>query len=310
MTITIEEGFGHPESLFLERQDPSWDWKEEAPEAEKEPKKREEAKRQKTFVRKNETPEPIDEKFDEVMNEESGIESTNPMKALLASAKAREARYDAMPDNEDDDKMKKNLSNGDDEIHLAESHTISYPSSRDFFRRAFDKIFKTVLSSADILFYVLDVRDLNGTRSQEIERQIAAADDGFKRLILILNKIDLVPSEVFKSWFIYLRRFFLTIPLRASHAAPNARTFDHKALTIKVTSKILLRALKIYANDQQFKRSIIVGIVGYLNVGKSSVINAFIFRLSGSTSTSSRTAWPVGTEAGITTALREVKLDN
>lgn len=213
------------------------------------------------------------------MNEESGIESTNPMGALLASARARAALNEVASENEDEE-MKKDGSKGGDEINLTEHHPTSYPSFHESSRRAFDKVFKTVLSFVDILLYVLDARDPNETRSQEIERQGAAADAGSKRLILILNKIDLVPPEVLKSWLTYLRR------------------------------ETLLRALKTYAHGQQLKRSITVGIVGYPNVGKSSVINALTSRLSGSASSSSRTACPVGAEAGITTALREVKLDN
>ena len=242
----------------------------------------------------------------EDMHADTSNDSTNPMSALLASARARAAEYE----NESDDHNDK--MDEDDEAEGSADTTTpnSFPTlgSQNFesSRRAFDKIFKSVLSSSDILLYVLDARNPNGTRSREIEREITAADAGSKRLILILNKIDLVPPPVLKAWLVYLRRYFPTLPLRANTSAPNARTFDHKALTVKGTSETLLRALKSYASSKQLKRSTTVGIVGYPNVGKSSVINVLTSRLSRSSSV----ACPVGAEAGVTTALREVKLDN
>jgi nuclear GTP-binding protein len=133
-----------------------------------------------------------------------------------------------------------------------------------------------------------------------------AADAGSKRLILILNKIDLVPPPVLKAWLIHLRRYFPTLPLKASNGAPNAHSFDHKQLTVKGTSETLFRALKSYAHSKQLKRSISVGVIGYPNVGKSSVINALTARLNKGSSN----ACPTGAEAGVTTALRSVKLDN
>lgn len=236
-----------------------------------------------------------------------GEESVNPMSALLASARARAAEFEDASGGEDE--MDEDASEGAPIIDSFNEFATIHNQSHEASRRAYDKIFKDVLSSADIVLYVLDARDPNGTRSQEVERQIVAAEGGSKRLILILNKIDLIPQSVLQAWLAYLRRSFPTLPLRASHSAPNARTFDHKALTQKATSETLLRALKSYANDKQLKRSVTVGIIGYPNVGKSSVINVLCSRLSGSSS-SSRSACPTGAEAGITTSLREVKLDN
>lgn len=242
---------------------------------------------------------------DEDMDEDMTNDSANPMNALLSSARARAAEYENELDEDEDEMDEDDEMEGGDNLTAANSLPTSGPQTLESSRRAFDKVFKSVLSTSDILLYVIDARDPNGTRSREIEREITAADAGSKRLILILNKIDLVPPPVLKAWLAYLRRFFPTLPLRANTSAPNARTFDHKALTVKGTSEKLLRALKAYASSKQLKRSITVGIVGYPNVGKSSVINALTSRLSRSSST----ACPVGAEAGVTTALREVKLD-
>lgn len=245
---------------------------------------------------------------DEDMDEDTPNDSSNPMSALLASAKARAVEYENEPDQYEDEMDEDDEMEGDADLTTANSPPTSSPQTFESSRRAFDKVFKSVLSTSDIVLYVLDARDPNGTRSRDLEREIIAADAGSKRLILILNKIDLVPPPVLKAWLTYLRRYFPTLPLRANKSAPNARTFDHKALTVKGTSETLLRALKSYASSKQLKRSTSVGIVGYPNVGKSSVINALTSRLGSSRSLS--TACPVGAEAGVTTALREVKLDN
>jgi nuclear GTP-binding protein len=74
---------------------------------------------------------------------------------------------------------------------------------------------------------------------------------------------------------------------------------------MKGTSETLFKALKTFAESRQLKRSVRVGIIGYPNVGKSSVINALTSRLSGRSA-----GCPTGAEAGVTTSLREVKIDN
>ncbi|RPB01093.1 P-loop containing nucleoside triphosphate hydrolase protein [Choiromyces venosus 120613-1] len=220
------------------------------------------------------------------------------MAALLASARARAAEYEA----EHGDSSGESDDDSDSEIGIPDLESKS--TRRDTSRKAFDKMFKQVIDAADVILYVLDARDPEATRSRDVERQIMAADGGEKRLILILNKIDLVPATVLKGWLDYLRRYFPTLPLRASGSAANAQTFDHKSLTVQGTSAALLKALKSFAHAKQLKRSVSVGVIGYPNVGKSSVINALTGRLGGS-----QTACPTGAEAGVTTSLREVKLD-
>lgn len=246
-------------------------------------------------------------------------DDVNPMAALLASAKSRAEEYEGQHGNSDDDEDDDEMDDDEDEDAMEEDDnedggatldTSDIPTkqnqSKDSSRRAFDKVFKQVTEAADVVLYVLDARDPDGTRSKEVERDIMTAEGGSKRLILILNKIDLVPPPVLKAWLVHLRRYFPTLPLRASNSAPNAHTFDHKQLTVKGTSETLFHALKSYAHSKNLKRSISVGVIGYPNVGKSSVINALTSRLNRGSSN----ACPTGAEAGVTTSLREVKLDN
>ncbi|KAK3059304.1 hypothetical protein LTS18_011167 [Coniosporium uncinatum] len=223
------------------------------------------------------------------------------MAALMASARARVQDFEGEEDDlEDEEEEWGGFEDGD-----AGEQPTSLPARKDSSRKAFDKVFKQVVDAADVVLYVLDARDPEGTRSKEVEHSVMAAEGGNKRLILILNKIDLVPPPVLKAWLVHLRRYFPTIPLRASGPAPNAKTFDHKQLTVKGTSETLFKALKSYAQSKSLKRSISVGVIGYPNVGKSSVINALTSRLGNRSG-----ACPVGAEAGVTTSLREVKLDN
>lgn len=229
------------------------------------------------------------------------------MAALISSARARAADFDREHARKDD--LDGDASEDDDENGpaLGQSDGAAIPVAplrRDLSRRAFDKVFKQVLEAADVILYVLDARDPDGTRSREVERMVMAADGGQKRLLLVLNKIDLVPAAVLKGWLVYLRRYFPTLPLRAAGPASNAHTFHHRQLTPQTTSAALFKALKSFAATKQMKRSISVGVIGYPNVGKSSVINALTSRLGGGAS-----ACPVGAEAGVTTSLRSVKLD-
>ncbi|KAI2617639.1 P-loop containing nucleoside triphosphate hydrolase protein [Hypomontagnella submonticulosa] len=242
------------------------------------------------------------DKFDETeaMDEDDVADDSNPMAALIASAKAAAEQYDR--ELQSGDEMDEDDSDDDDEEEGGAELRAQSSS-----RKAHDKVFKQVVDQADVVLYVLDARDPEGTRSREVERMVMAAASGGKRLMLILNKIDLVPSHVLKDWLTYLRRYFPTLPLRASGSAPNAQTFNHRDLTVQSTSSTLFKSLKSFAASKQLKRAISVGVIGYPNVGKSSVINALLSRLGGGRSAA---ACPAGAEAGVTTSIRAVKIDS
>ncbi|KAG5921200.1 hypothetical protein E4U61_007054 [Claviceps capensis] len=239
------------------------------------------------------------------MDVDEDIDESNPMAALLASARAAAVKYeedladsDGTEDDSDDD--------GDSDNGGGNEMSIGQASSR----KTYDKVFKQVVEQADVVLYVLDARDPEGTRSREVERSIMAAAAGGKRLILVLNKVDLIPPKVLRDWLVYLRRYFPTLPLRASGAASNAHVFNHRDLTVQSTSATLFKALKSFAASRQLKRAVSVGVIGYPNVGKSSVINALLSRMSGKGSSGISKACPAGAEAGVTTSIRSVKIDS
>ncbi|KAK3394764.1 P-loop containing nucleoside triphosphate hydrolase protein [Podospora didyma] len=235
---------------------------------------------------------------------EAGDDESNPLAALIASARKAAEQYDKELQSGDDMDEDDEESDSDEELDYG-VHEVPGGSSS---RKAFDKVFKQVVDQADVILYVLDARDPEGTRSRDVERAVMKAAGGGKRLILVLNKVDLIPPPVLRSWLAHLRRFFPTLPLRASNPAPNAHTFNHRDITVQSTSATLFRSLKSFAASRGLKRSIAVGVIGYPNVGKSSVINALLSRLSGSRS--QHNACPAGAEAGVTTSIRAVKIDS
>mmetsp|Transcript_13496 Transcript_13496/g.19901 ORF Transcript_13496/g.19901 Transcript_13496/m.19901 type:complete len:528 (+) Transcript_13496:115-1698(+) len=175
-------------------------------------------------------------------------------------------------------------------------------------RRAYLRELKKVVDTADVLLQVLDARDPIGSRiNSSVENIILSRAD--KKMVLVLNKIDLVPKTVVSEWLTLLRNSHPTIAIKANKdmtdASANSQE-DHESSAAPVGMEGLLQLLKNYArtggvSDKKSKNktTIVVGIIGYPNVGKSSIINAL-----------KRTrAVGVSPKPGFTTAMQEVVLD-
>ncbi|CAG8465664.1 10090_t:CDS:2, partial [Acaulospora colombiana] len=180
---------------------------------------------------------------------------------------------------------------------------------KDNSRRAYYKEFRKVIEAADVILEILDARDPLGCRTKQVERMINDSGSA-KRVILILNKIDLVPRENVMQWLAYLRKEYPTVAFKSStqiqrknlgHASGSVATVSDNILHGNecLGADMLIKLLKNYSRSCDIKTSITVGIIGYPNVGKSSVINSLKrSRVCG-----------VGATPGLTKSAQEIHLD-
>jgi nuclear GTP-binding protein len=176
------------------------------------------------------------------------------------------------------------------------AETTNIDSFFDTSKRAFQREFQKVVEHADVILEILDARDPAGCRVPLVE-ELVAASGGRKTIVLVLNKIDLVPRPILEGWLRVLRRELPTVAFRASTAMASAGAT--LGMGECLGSDTLLQLLKNYCRNLNIKTSIRVGVVGYPNVGKSSIINSL----------SRSKVCRVGATAGITTASQEIHLD-
>ncbi|CAK66926.1 unnamed protein product (macronuclear) [Paramecium tetraurelia] len=175
---------------------------------------------------------------------------------------------------------------------------------------------KKVAEAADILLIILDARDPLACRCKHLEREILGMP-GDKKIILVLNKIDLVPPGNADAWLAHLRREFATVLFKAntqqqqsnlSSASIYKKTLSQRqdlADDLTSSSKAigadkLLELIKNYSKNDGVKSSVTVGVIGYPNVGKSSVINSL----------KRSKACAVSSTPGFTKGLQEVVIDS
>ncbi|KAM5563139.1 guanine nucleotide-binding protein-like NSN1 [Rosa sericea] len=227
-------------------------------------------------------------------------------KKAARKERAQKRKLGELEEDEDDEDSKL------DEV-LEEKSTddsTGFAKNRDSSDRAFYKELVKVIEASDVILEVLDARDPLGTRCVDMEKMVRKSGPN-KHLVLLLNKIDLIPREAVEKWLTYLREELPAVAFKCSTQEQKSNlgwkssSKKSKPSNLLQTSdclgaETLLKLLKNYSRSHEIKKSITVGIIGLPNVGKSSLINSL----------KRCRVVNVGSTPGLTRSLQEVQLDN
>jgi len=158
---------------------------------------------------------------------------------------------------EDYDGRQNNLGSVDESVSYGSHHGEGI-FNKGTSKRIWGELYK-VLDASDVLIEVLDARDPMGTRCEQLEREVRKNHPN-KHIVLLLNKVDLVPTWVSRRWIQILMKEFPTLAFHASITNPFGKNS-------------LLNLLRQFGTLLKEKKHVTVGMIGYPNVGKSSVIN-------------------------------------
>jgi len=149
-------------------------------------------------------------------------------------------------------------------------------------RESFPKVLLKVINRSDIVIEVLDSRFIDDTRNQEIENFIKMRG---KKIMYAINKIDLTGKDKVRQNY-DLKDIFPYVFISAT------KRQGGKELRNKI--KALAKQIR---KKEDFER-VYVGVIGYPNTGKSSIINLLIGKNSA----------PTAGQAGFTKGVQKLKL--
>ena len=131
-------------------------------------------------------------------------------------------------------------------------------------RGKYPKVMKDVVEISDIILEILDARFVEETRNHEVEGKIL---DAGKILVYVINKSDLVDRKKLEKNLPKWMKPYVFVS-----ATKNIGLSDLKA-RVKMEAKRISKTRSEIKDELSSMQRIHVGVIGYPNAGKSSVIN-------------------------------------
>lgn len=217
--------------------------------------------------------EPFEETFSAKRRRKRPKLAHGSLEDFVNRAEQSNKDYDTRADAEYDEQQARLQRQAEQDKHFAEKDPnmkegLCFDDLKDAdHQRVFDKgqskriwgELHKVVDSSDVVIQVIDARDPVGTRSRFLEI-FMRKNYPHKHMILLVNKADLVPTWVSSRWLKELSKEYPTLVF-------------HSSLTNPFGKGSLINLLRQYKALHSDKKSISCGLVGYPNVGKSSVIN-------------------------------------
>ena len=161
-------------------------------------------------------------------------------------------------------------------------------------KQKYPDIVTKIVAVSDIVLEILDARFVDETRNKNLEKEIEKQG---KKIIYVLNKADLVDKKLEEKMRRELSPYVFVSCTKRVGVKSLRNLIKKVAKTVEKREKReLMKGNVVDGEEGKIK----VGIVGYPNVGKSSLLNLLVGKSSAG----------VGSDAGFTKGIQKIKLSD